>query len=123
MRARIATLLLAGAAVLAAAGCGSQDDSTPVACLEGTGAYLTALKAAPGAVEVGGEATISECLARNQQAGDLSSVGIALVEAATRLNADARAEPGGAAAVQLGYLIGAAERGAADTEGIHTDLV
>ena len=35
-----------------------------------------------------------------------------MVEAATKLNAEARAEPGGDANLQLGYLLGAAERGA-----------
>ena len=39
------------------------------------------------------------------------------------LNAEARAEPGGDANLQLGYLLGAAERGAERTEGIHADLV
>jgi hypothetical protein len=123
MRASIATVLLACVAALAVAGCGGQDDSTPVACLEGTGAYLTALREAPGAVEVGGETAISECLAPNQTAGDLSTVGVALVEAATQLNAEARAEPSGNAGVELGYLLGAAERGAEETEGIHSDLL
>jgi hypothetical protein len=123
MRARTATLLLACVVALAASGCGGQDDSTPVACLEGTGAYMTALRDAPGAVKVGGETAISECLAQNQSAGDLSTVGVALIEAATRLNAEARAQPGGKAAVELGYLLGAAERGAEETEGIHTDLL
>jgi hypothetical protein len=109
---------------LAVAGCGSQgDDSTPVACLKGTGAYLTALRAAPEAVTLAGQTPISECLAENQQAGDLATVGEALVEAATKLNAEARAEPGGAANLELGYLLGAAERGAEKTEGIHADLV
>ena len=46
-----------------------------------------------------------------------------MVETATTLNAEARAEPGGEANVQLGYLIGAAMRGAEPTEGIHADLV
>jgi len=123
MRASIATVLISGLAALAAAGCGGQSDSTPLACLEGTGAYLTALRDAPGAVKVGEEAAISECLAANQTAGDLSTVGVALVEAATRLNAEARAQPGGEASLELGYLVGAAERGAADTEGIHSDLL
>jgi hypothetical protein len=117
-----ATLVCVGALVLA--GCGSQnDDSTPVACLEGTGAYLTALRAAPGAVVVGGETPISECLAENQQAGDLATVGEALVETATKLNSEARGEPGGDANLELGYLLGAAERGAEKTEGIHADLI
>jgi hypothetical protein len=123
MRASIATVLTACLAGLATAGCGGQDDSTPVACLEGTGAYLTALRDAPHPVKVGGETAISECLAANQTAGDLSTVGVALVEAATRLNAAARAQPGGDANLELGYLVGAAERGAAETEGIHADLI
>jgi hypothetical protein len=124
MRAAWIALPLALLAALVGAGCGSQnDDSTPVACLEGQSAYLKALAAAPGAVLVGGETPISECLAENQQAGDLATVGEALVAAATKLNTEARAEPGGDAALQLGYLLGAAERGAEKTEGIHTDLV
>jgi hypothetical protein len=124
MDARKAATILACAAALVVAGCGSQnDDSTPVACLEGTSAYLNALRAAPGVVKIAGETPISECLAENQQAGDLASVGEAMVEAATKLNSEARAQPGGNANVELGYLLGAAERGAAKTEGIHADLI
>ena len=116
-------VVLACIAVLAAMGCGDKDDSTPVACLEGAGAYERALVAAPGEVLLVGETPISECLARNQTAGDLARVGEAMVEAATALNAEARAEPGGAANLQLGYLLGAAARGAEESEGIHSDLV
>ncbi len=113
-------IFLAGAIV---SGCGSQDDSTPVACLEGAAAYEKALEAAPGEVRLQGETPISDCLAPNQKAGDLARVGEATVEAATALNAEARAKPGGDAAVQLGYLLGAAERGSEESEGIHSDLV
>jgi len=105
------------------AGCGERDDSTPVACLEGSEAYVDALAEAPGEVRLEGETPISECLAENQEAGDLATVGEAMVEAATELNAEARDEPGGEATLRLGYLIGAAKRGAEETEGIHTDLV
>jgi hypothetical protein len=122
MRSRLAAILFVLAALIGA-GCGNQSDSTPVACLEGPDAYLAALGAAPGAVELGGETAIGECLAENQQGGELATVGTALVEAATELNAEARAEPGGAANLQLGYLIGAAERGAERSEGIHADLI
>ncbi|MFL5872389.1 MAG: hypothetical protein ACJ75T_02805 [Solirubrobacterales bacterium] len=108
---------------LIAAGCGSQDDSTPVACLEGAAAYKKALQAAPDEVRLAGETPISDCLAPNQAAGELTQVGEALIETATELNAKARAQNGGAAAVQLGYLLGAAERGSEESEGIHTDLV
>lgn len=121
MRWRVAIGLFVGVAVLA--GCGGNDDSTPVACLEGTGAYLSALDAAPGEVRLGGETPLSECLVQSQQAGELATVGEAMIEAATRLNAEARAAPGGEANLQLGYLLGAAERGAAETEGIHADLL
>ncbi len=122
MLARIAISLTCLLAAFAA-GCGKQDDSTPVACLEGSGAYVSALATAPGEVKLAGETPISACLAENQQGGDLATVGMALIEAATELNAQARAQPGGPANLQLGYLIGAVDRGAESTEGIHTDLV
>jgi hypothetical protein len=109
---------------LLAAGCGGREDpSTPVACLEGAGAYLHALAEAPGEVRLDGETPISDCLAENQQGGDLATVGEATVGAATKLNTEARAEPAGPAALRLGYLIGAAERGAEKTEGIHAELI
>jgi hypothetical protein len=120
MRARIAITLLA---LVVLAGCGSTDSSTPVACLEGEGVYLKALDNAPGEVKLGGETLISECLAENQEAGDLATVGTTLVGVATKLNAEARAEPGGDANLQLGYLLGAAERGASQTNGIHAELI
>ncbi len=125
MRPRFALVLsLASLLALAAAGCGSsKDTSTPVACLEGSGAYLKALAAAPGEATLGGETPISDCLAENQEGGDLATVGEAMIVAATKLNAEARAEPGGQANVRLGYLLGAAERGADRTEGIHSDLL
>ena len=116
--AGLATLL-----ALLAAGCGTTNDTTPVACLEGAGAYLGALGDAPGEVKLHGGVPISDCLAENQKAGDLAAVGTVLVAAATKLNAEARAEPGGPANLQLGYLLGAAQRGADRTQGIHTELM
>jgi hypothetical protein len=117
--APVTGLLLA----LLAAGCGQQTDSTPAACLEGSGPYLAALHEAPAAAALPGGVPISECLAENQKAGDLATVGSAMVVAATKLNAEARADPGGEANVQLGYLLGAAQRGADRTNGIHAELI
>jgi hypothetical protein len=120
MRAGIA---IVSSALVVLAGCGSTDSSTPVACLEGPGPYLAALKRAPGEVKLSGETPISDCLVENQKAGDLATVGEAMVGAATKLNAEARAQPGGAANLRLGYLLGAAQRGAESTSGIHADLI
>jgi hypothetical protein len=120
---RFAAAALLACFALAAFGCGNQGDSTPVACLEGAPAYEKALRDAPGEVQLQGETPISDCLASNQQAGDLAQAGEAMIETATTLSAEAREEDGGDAAVQLGYLIGAAERGAESSEGIHADLV
>ena len=120
MRFAIPLLILALGLV---AGCGNSDESTPVACLEGAGAYERALKAAPDEVLLEGETPISECLPRNQSGGDLSRVGEALIVTATKLNAEAREDPGGDAALQLGYLLGAVQRGSEESEGIHSDLL
>lgn len=120
MRRILLIALVAGSIV---AGCGGPDDSTPVACLEGAPTYLRALEDAPGEVELGGATPISDCLAQNQTGGDLATVGDAMLTATTKLNAEARADPGGAANLQLGYLLGAAQRGADGTEGIHTELI
>lgn len=121
MRPLAAAVLLALALVVT--GCGREDPSTPVACLEGQDVYLAALAGAPGEVKLTGETLVSECLAENQSAGDLARVGEATIEAATLLNGEARGEPGGPAALRLGYLVGAAKRGAEETEGIHSDLI
>jgi len=122
MRSALALALVAIVAGTAI-GCGTTSDSTPVGCLEGANAYLTALRDAPQEVELPDGTPISGCLVENQQAGDLAAVGGTLVTVATRLNAEARARPGDAANLRLGYLLGAAERGAGGTSGIHADLI
>lgn len=116
-------LIFAVVCLVALTGCGDQDDSTPVACLEGELVYLDALEVAPGDVRLDGETPISGCLVENQAGGDLAEVGAAMLNAATALNGTAQEQPGGAANVELGYLLGAAQRGADESEGIHDELV
>ena len=120
---RRAVAIPALAMALLASGCGGPDDATPVACLDGASAYLGALDDAPGKVRLSGEVPISDCLAQNQTGGDLATVGAAMLTATTKLNTEARAGPGGSANLQLGYLLGAAQRGADGTEGIHAELI
>ena len=121
--ASIITLALAGLLALLGGGCGDNEDATPAACLDGPTAYLTALDDAPDEAMLSGETAISDCLAKNQTGGDLATVGGAMVAAVTELNAKARENPGEDANLQLGYLLGAAERGAEGTEGIHAELI
>jgi hypothetical protein len=120
---RSSALGLAVLAALAALGCGGPSDATPAACLNGATAYLNALEDAPVGVKLNGEVAIDDCLTENQKGGDLATVGAAMVEAATTLNAEARDDPGGASNLQLGYLLGAAEQGAENTAGIHAELI
>jgi hypothetical protein len=121
---RVSALALAPIALaLMLAACGTTEETTPVACLEGTKAYLQALEDAPEPVRLPGGTRISDCLTVNQGGGELATIGGSMVRAATALNSAARRDPGGPAAVRLGFLLGAVERGAEDTHGIHAELV
>jgi len=105
-------------------GCSNDEAETPAACLNDAKVYVEALRdGAPDEVLVGGETPISDCLVPDQNAAELGTVGASLIEAATGLNTDARRNPSGPETVQLGYLVGAVQQGAKDTEGIHTDLI
>src|SRR5262245_19675051 len=111
-------------ALLALAGCSkSEPEEAPNACLAGEKAYLTALQQAPGEVRLQGETPISDCLTEGQGGGELANVGSTMVAVATELNQKALDDPSGAATMQLGYLIGAAQQGAESTGGIHQDLI
>jgi hypothetical protein len=128
MRVPQTTLALLSLAAIAAllAGCGggaSKGEHAPVVCREGPAVILDALRGAPGEVILAGEAPISGCFIVGAEAGELADFGEGALTAATKLNAGARAEPGGRANLELGYLIGAIARGSDDTEGVHTELL
>ena len=90
------------------AACGSKGStSVSSACLEPVGAWLSALKSAPGAVRLGGDTQISSCFT----GAEPPDVAQTAVKAATVLNAQARRDPGGQATVSLGYLDGALHAG------------
>src|ERR1700761_209199 len=127
MRARRTYFALAACvAGVLLAGCGggaTKGEEQPVACTESSAAFLDALRAAPGEVELAGETPISGCLIPGAEEGELADLGEATLAAATKLQAEARARRGGPAAVELGYLVGAVARGEADTEGVHNELL
>lgn len=125
MRRAIAASALAALCAGALAACGSDSTpSTPTACLQGPQTFLTALAKAPGPVRIDTSGTlISDCVLPAQSAGELTQVGSSLVVAATKLNVSGRADPTGNDPVELGYLVGAVQRGARDTAGIHADLL
>ncbi len=116
-------LVLVAAAAIALGGCSDDDEGTSVACLAPADDYVEALGAAPDAVTLEDGTKISSCVAQSEQAADLGQVGESVIDAATQLNAEARRDPGGERTVELGYLVGAVQQGAAETGGIHADLI
>jgi hypothetical protein len=127
-RSRPAAIAVAIAALALPAGCGSDDAEAPAACLVSGRDYLAALESAPGPVRLDGSTAISDCLVEDQDPAELGQVGEELISAATQLNARARRDPAGDATIELGYLVGAAQEGAAESAGtenggIHTELL
>jgi hypothetical protein len=70
-----------------------------------------------------GTTAISSCLVADQPAGSLQTVGKSIIDAATELNREILRDSDPRTIVRLGYLVGAAQEGAAGTGGIHRDLV
>jgi hypothetical protein len=97
------------------AGCGSSgSEKLPSACINGPGAVVKALTAAPGPVTIDGT-PISRCFTRGAGGTDEQILGTNLLAAAQQL-----ADHGDA--LRLGYLIGAARRGA-QHNGLGAELV
>lgn len=121
MFARRALLPMLAAGLVGA--CGATE-APPVAgsCTGDPAAIVTALAAAPAAVELPDGATISACVKNARTGAELQNVGVTFSSAAEDL--EARAIDGDAdAAVQLGYLVGAATSGAKTTSGVAAELV
>ena len=113
---RFAIVAVAAALV---AGCGSKGSTAvPGACGGSAGDYLKPLQAAPGTVRLAGETPISDCFTGTEP----PDVDQAVIEAASRLNAEARRDPGGQSTVELGYLAGAVHEGTSQVPS-EADLV
>jgi hypothetical protein len=109
------------AVALGAAGCGEDNRPLPAACATGPRPVARALAEAPGSVRLAGETKLSTCVERARSDADIQTVGSLFTHTADELaGAMARSD---AAALQLGYLIGAVRKGARHTSGIHQELV
>jgi hypothetical protein len=118
---RAALLLTAAGAALA--GCSSDgSESLPAACRAAEQGVRTALADAPGRVEVDGT-PLSACFVKSSDPAEIQDVGAAYVAVAADLGAAAARNREGVEALRLGYLVGAASRGAERTQGIHSELV
>lgn len=117
--ARRAAKLLVIAIAAVAAGCGDDPEPLSFACTSGADAVERALAEAPGAVTLEGGVPLSACIRNARSDGDLQNVGAVLTGAAEHLEERAAADP--TAALQLGYLVGAARRGAR-RNGLGTEI-
>jgi hypothetical protein len=117
---------IAVAAVIAAAsaaGCGGEPTKkVPAGCLEGPSALRAALLAAPGEVRVGGSRP-SDCFPRASSQGDVENMGAIFIDAAERLADESKSRPRDPALLRLGFLVGAAHRGAGKAQGIYSELL
>jgi hypothetical protein len=113
--------VLALSAVALVAACGGSDDALDQACLQSAGAIERALGRAPAPVTLPSGARLSECVANARSDSELQDAGLVLTRAADHLSAAAK-RGDATAALRLGYLVGAARRGAARTAGIHAEL-
>ena len=119
MRGRWAWL---GALAAALTGCGNGEPARVAdACLDPPARIVTALAAAPDRVELEGGTTLSDCVRLATDAGDLQNVGAIFSSAGSALRHEADRKE--SAAVQLGYLVGAVEKGARNTGGFQDELV
>jgi len=122
---RSTTLLLTLACGLLVTACGETETDTPVGCFVSAASFASSLRQAPEEVLLDAEVPISGCLVRGQKEADLLEFGETAIKVATRTSAGI-AEPGPdgiKAAIDAGYLVGAIEKGAEDSEGIHQTLV
>jgi hypothetical protein len=121
MRCRCALAAVLTVTSLGAVACGSEPPAMPAICTDTDAAgYEHALTAAPGPVRLRGGVPISKCTRLVLTDADLQTLGTNVHEAAEALAL--RAAAGSTdAAVQLGYLSAAVDRGSG-TLGIAAEL-
>ena len=132
MRKTALCLILPVLALLLSACSDGRKVETPVACHATPERWLTALAEAPDQVLLENVTPISACLPADQSAAKQEEVGLTALEVANNLSGTIKASGGVAAgknpnadraALMAGYLVGAIEKGAGETDGIHDTLV
>lgn len=109
------------AVVIALTGCSSDGPPLSPACTGNPAAVQLALRAAPARVALRDGTTLSNCILAATAEADLQNIGITFHTVAEKLGETA-STGNEAAAVQLGYLIGATRRGASKTNGVLLEL-
>jgi hypothetical protein len=120
-RARALAAVALATVVLAGGGCRTGNAELPAVCKEGARKVAAALRAAPGPVRLEGGTRLSRCVHDARSDADLQTVGTVFTQAADGLAS--RVPTNESAALELGYLTGAARRGASGTNGTATELV
>lgn len=133
MRKTLALLLLIPVLAVPFVGCtDGRKIPTPAACHTAPEFWLTALAEAPDQVLLDESTPISDCLPPDQAAGPQEEVGKTAVDVATTLAASVKGNSksttadsptAGQAALMAGYLVGALEKAAKETKGIHATLL
>jgi hypothetical protein len=113
--------MVAAAATLVAACGDAQMPPVATSCTDEPETITRALQAAPGEVTLPDGAQLSGCIRNARDDGELQNVGVTLSSAAEELEERAASDP--RAALELGYLVGAARRGAATGSGVQDELV
>jgi hypothetical protein len=98
------------------------EEELPAACEAPETSLRAALAEAPGEVRLDGT-PISGCFVKSSDPSAVQRVGAAYLAVAAELGDSAARRPEGAAALRLGYLIGAVRRGSERTQGIHSELL
>jgi F0F1-type ATP synthase membrane subunit c/vacuolar-type H+-ATPase subunit K len=113
---------LVALALMAITACGGRDHPPlDAACTASPGAIERALARAPEPVTLGGGVRLSDCVSRARSDAELQNAGAVLTGAADHLAVRATRGDAGAG-LALGYLVGAARRGAARTPGLQAQL-
>lgn len=103
------------------AGCG-EEGPPPAECAQARPDDVARLlRGAPEAARLPGGTLISTCIDRAEDDAELQNLGFVFVAVADRLSARSARDPD--AAFQLGFLIGAAQRGAGPTGGTQAELI